>query len=125
MPPTSNFFSTKTDFMWPANQFEFDMLGSQFCIRHFLLHSISGMHNIRPAGKMWPTKPKILFIQLVSFIKTPFNLLKICHFWPSSMQKKFFFCPPRELSCAPLLYITAKKLIIKLKIKFVIWHLGF
>jgi len=53
------------------------------------------MHNIRPAGQMWPVEafnlaretPK--FVYFASFLeKTPFECVKTYHLWPLDMSKK-------------------------------------
>ncbi len=52
-------------------------------------HSILGsMHNIRPAGQIWPAKPQIKFSLLLSLIKTILNVMKNINFDSWICQKK-------------------------------------
>ncbi len=66
------------------------------------------MHNIRPAGQMWPAeafnlalKHKILFSLHVSLIKTPFECVKTYQFWPSDASKKIILPDMRFELCTP------------------------
>ncbi len=69
----------------------------------------TGMHNIRPAGQMWPAetfdlaREALIFVYLACFfMKTPFLSVKTCKIWPLNTSKKIFG-PSWDLSCAPLL----------------------
>ena len=67
------------------------------------------MHNIRPAGQMWPADAFNLARQALKFVFLAYFLdnytLRVgknISFWPLSTAK-IFFGPPGDLSCAPLL----------------------
>jgi len=68
------------------------------------------MHNIRPAGQMWPAEafnlarktPKFVYFSPF-FGKTPFECVKTYHLWPLDMSKKNFGPAMRFELCTPAL----------------------
>jgi len=82
-----------------------DVLNSDFFLSHYFLISrflhlsIADIHNIRPAGQ-------ILFILLVSLIKTPFECVKTYQIWPLDMSKKTFVPAMRFEFCTPGLLLS-------------------
>ncbi len=62
-----------------------------------------GMHTIWPARAFNLAREAQNLVYLACFCqKTSFNMQKTYQFCPSNIEKKIF-CPPRELSCVPLL----------------------
>jgi len=57
-----------------------------------------GMHNIRPAGQMWPAKAFILALRALIYV----YLAKKLNLSGSRMCEQHFFGPPLNLSCATL-----------------------
>ncbi len=77
--------------------------------RYRVCHSFRpGMHNIWPAGKMWPAEAFDLALKTPFFVylscffdKTPFECVKTYKLWPMDMSKKFLGPPKRFELCTP------------------------
>jgi hypothetical protein len=92
-------------------------------LSHELASSIPDMHNIRPAGQMWPAEAFNLareapnFVYFACFFDK--NTLWMCYnLWILALGyvKKIFLGPPWDLSCAPLLYsILTKEILLTIK----------
>ena len=59
------------------------------------------MHNIRPAGQVWPAQPKFSFFSLVCVIETQFEGVKPYHYWPLNIAKINFWPAMRFELCTP------------------------
>ncbi len=67
----------------------------------------AGMHNIRPAGQIWPAKAFnlgreaffLLFLKIIQFI------FKTCNIWPLNIKKNYWHAMRLEL-CTPGLKAT-------------------
>ncbi len=84
------------------------------------------MHNIRPAGQMWPAEAfnlaretPIWFILLLPLIKTPFECVKTYQLWPLDMSKKFFWPAMRFELCTPDIQYVVICVFLKQKGKYV------
>jgi hypothetical protein len=67
----------------------------------------------------WPAKPKILFLSLIFFIKTSFNMKKNVSIGPRTYKKNFCSVKRIEL-CIPASDLVKKYLAIKFKVYNVI-----
>ena len=70
----------------------------------------AGVHNIRPAGKMWPTEAFYLARKAQNVIysaclleNSPSDLLQKYRFWPLDMLPNFFLARLRFEMCIPAL----------------------
>ena len=86
------------------------------------------MHNIRPAGQLWPAEAfnlaltaKILFFSLVCFIETQLEGVKPYHFWPLNIAKRNFWPAMRFELCTHALAPKPENF-LNFPVLFVIYH---